>query len=95
MSGGDLVDYGWIRWPGGVLIALGVGAVMIARKPENQGTFVFSLALATLLGGLGLLYSLIMQEYTGTFTFILIPTALMLLISGLMWWGLARAVDNL
>ena len=95
LSGGDLVDYGWLRWPGGFLIALGIGAVMIVRKPANQGPFVFSLALATLFGGLGMLYSLIMQEYTGTFTFILIPTVLMLVIAGLMFWGLGRAIDNL
>jgi hypothetical protein len=95
LSGGDLVDYGWLRWPGGFLIALGIGAVMIARKPQNQGTFVFSLALAGLLGGFGMLYSLIMQEYSGTFIFILIPTVLMLVISGFMWWGLGRAIDNL
>jgi hypothetical protein len=95
MSGGDPVDYGWLRWSGGFLIALGIGAVMVARKPENQGPFVFSLALAGLLGGLGMLYSLIMQEYTGSFQFILIPTALMLLISGFLWWGLGRAKDTL
>ena len=95
LNGGDLVDYGWLRWPGGFLVALGIGAVMIARKPENQGTFIFILALADLLGGLGILYSLIMQEYTGTFTFILVPTVLMLVIAGLMFWGLGRAIDNL
>jgi hypothetical protein len=95
LAGGDLVDYGWLRWPGGFLIALGIGAVMIARKPENQGPFVFCLALADLLGGLGTLYSLIMQEYTGSMRFILIPTALMLLVSGFLWWGLGRAKDSL
>jgi hypothetical protein len=95
LNGGDLVDYGWLRWPGGFLIALGIGAIMVARKPENQGPFVFSLALADLLGGLGMLYSLIMQEYTGSIAFIMVATALLLLFSGFLWWGLGRAKDSL
>jgi hypothetical protein len=95
LSGGDLVDYGWLRWPGGFLIAIGIGSIMVARKPENQGNFVFTIALADLLGGLGMLYSLIIQEYTGSFTFIVIPTALLLIFSGFLFWGLGRAKDNL
>ena len=95
LNGGGLVDYGWLRWPGGFLIAFGIGAIMIARKPENMGPFVFTIALADLLGGLGMLYSLIMVEYTGSFTFILVPTVLLLVFSGFLWWGLGRARDNL
>ena len=95
LSGGDLVDYGWLRWPGGVLIGLGIGAVMVARKLENQGVFVIAIALAILLGGLGMLYSLIMNEYTGTTMFIMVPTAIQLVTSGFMWWGLGRARDNI
>ena len=26
MAGGEPVDFAWLRWPGGVLIALGIGA---------------------------------------------------------------------
>jgi hypothetical protein len=95
LNGGDLVDYGWLRWPGGFLIGLGIGAIMVARKPENQGIFVFTAAMIGLLGGLGMLYSLIAQEYTGSIIFILIPTVLMLVLSGFLWWGLGRAKDNL
>ena len=89
------VDSGWLRWPGGVIIAFGIGALMVFRKPENQGTFVFSIALATLLAGLGLLYSFIMREYSGTTTFIIVPTVLMLVLSIFLWWGRKRAKANL
>jgi hypothetical protein len=95
LGGGNAVDFGWLRWPGGFLIAIGIGSIMVARRPQNQGSFVFTIALADLLGGLGLLYSLIMEEYTGSFTFIVVPTALLLVFSGLLWWGLGRAKDNL
>ena len=84
-------DYGWLRWPGGVLIALAIGALKVYRKPEKQGTFVFSIALGTLLAGLGMLYSLIRTEYTGTTMFITIPTVLILVVSGFLWWGKQRA----
>jgi len=95
LNGGDLVDYGWLRWPGGFLIGIGIGAIMVARKLENQGVFVIAIALATLLGGLGMLYSLIMNEYTGTTMFIMVPTAIQLVTSGFMWSGLGRARDNI
>ena len=89
------IDSGWLRWPGGVIIAFGIGALMVSRKPENQGKFVFSIALATLLSGLGLLYSFIMREYSGTTMFIVIPTVLMLVLSGFLWWGKQRAKTTL
>jgi hypothetical protein len=91
ISGGNPVDYGWLRWPGGVIIALGIGSLMVARKPEKQGIFVFTSALATLLAGLGMLYSWIMREGTGTIMFHAFSTILLLVLSGLLWWGRGRA----
>ena len=90
-SGGNPVDFGWLRWSGGVIIALGIGALLVFRKPEKQGIFVFTCALSTLLAGLGLLYCWIMKEYTGSTMFIAVPTVLLLVISGLLWWGRGRA----
>ena len=93
LSGGNNVDFGWLRWPGGVLIALGIGAIMTFRKPEKQGIFVISIALGTLLAGLGMLYSWIMKEYSGSGTpmFLALPTCLNLVLSGLLWWSRQRA----
>ncbi len=36
MAGGEPVDFAWLRWPGGVLIALGIGALLVFRmqRPE-------------------------------------------------------------
>ncbi len=91
LSGGSPVDFGWLRWPGGVIIALGIGALMVVRKPEKQGIFVIASALGTLLAGLGMLYCWVRKEYTGSEMFLAIPTVLNLLLSGFLWWGRGRA----
>ena len=91
LSRGNPVDFGWLRWSGGVLIALGIGCLMVSSKPEKQGIFVTSMALATLFAGLGILYTWIMQEYSGAIWFTALPTCLFLVLSGLFWWGRGQA----
>jgi hypothetical protein len=91
MSRSTPVEYGWLRWAGGVIIAFGIGAFMVFARPEKQKIFVFSTALATLLSGIGMLVSLIFREYSGTTMFIVTPIVLMFVISGLLWWGRQRA----
>jgi len=91
LSGGNLVDAGWLRWSGGVIIALAIGALMVHSKPEKQNIFVTIMALAHLLSGLGLLYSWIMQEYSGATWFIAVPTCLILILSALLFWGRNQA----
>jgi len=91
LSEGNPVDFNWLRWMGGVVIALGIGALMVSSKPEKQGIFVTSMALATLFAGLGNLYSWIMQEYSGATWFTALPTCLLLVLSGLLWWGRGQA----
>jgi hypothetical protein len=73
LSGANPVDFGWVRWPGGILIALGIGAFMVFRKPEKQGIFVFMSALSTSLAVLAKLCSWIMGEYTESTIFIVVP----------------------
>ena len=91
LSEGTPVDFGWLRWSGGVLLALGIGCLMVSSKPEKQGIFVTSMALATLFAGLGMLYSWIMHEYSGTTMFKALPTCLLLAVSCLLWWGRGQA----
>jgi hypothetical protein len=91
LSGGNPIDLSWLRWSGGVLIALGIGTLMVFSKPEKQGIFVVSIALAYLLAGLGLLYSWIMHEYSGATWFIALPTCLTLVLSVLLFWSRSKA----
>jgi hypothetical protein len=91
LIGGNPVEFGWLRWSGGVIIALGIGALMVYNNPEKQGIFVTSMVLATLFGGLGSLYSWIMQEFSAATWFIALITCLLLVLSSLLWWGRGKA----
>jgi hypothetical protein len=91
MAGGDPVDYGWLRWPGGVLIALGISALVVMRRPAKQGVFVTTIALACSLAGLALLYSWIVNEYGGATWFIAVPAVIILVLAVLLWWGRVQA----
>ena len=94
-SGGEPVFHGWLRWAGGLCIAVGIGSLMVMRKPKNQGIFVTTIALGTLLTGLALLYAWINLEEGANVMFTAMPTILMLVISGLLWWGRQNAKDIL
>jgi hypothetical protein len=94
-SGGDPVPASWFRWMGGIIVALGIGSVFAARKPEKQRIFVVTMALVTLFAGLAMLYSWVAGEHSGSTMFIVLPLALNLLLSGFLWWGLRRAEDML
>jgi hypothetical protein len=95
LSGGEPVFSGWLRWSGGTIIALGIGALMTMRNPKNQGIFVTTIALGTLLAGLALVYSWITLEGRGNVWFTALPTILVLLVSALLWWSLFKAKDIL
>jgi hypothetical protein len=91
LAGGNTVDPALLRLLGSLFIALGIGTFMVYSKPEKQGIFVLSIALGYLLAGLGLLYSLIMHEYTGATWFLAMHTCLILVISVLLFWGRSKA----
>ena len=91
IAGGNPVDLGWLRWPGGILIAFGIGALLVRRNPAKQGIFVLSISLGTLLSGLALLYSWIVHEYSAGMWFIALSTIVVLVLSALLWWGRQKA----
>ncbi len=96
MLGEETINPNWIRWPGGVLIALAYGAFRVIRNPVNQDTFIKVLALATLFAGLALLYELIFEmepQYVVFFT--VVPCIGQLIISALLWIGRQQASDIL
>ena len=95
LSGSAPVDSGWLRWPGGTLTALGIGALLVLRNPKNQGIFVTTSALGTLLAGLAMVHSWINPEVGSNVSFTALNAILLLLISALLWWGRQKAKDIL
>jgi uncharacterized membrane protein YobD (UPF0266 family) len=95
LSGGAPVFHGWLRWSGGVLISLGVGAVLVYNNPKNQGIFVTTIALGCLLTGLALVWTWIKMEEGANIWFTALPAIVTLLLSGLLWWGRKQARDVL
>ena len=94
-SGSEPVFHGWLRWSGGVLIALGIGAILVMRKPEKQDPFVISIALGSLLTGLALVYAWITTEDDVKIWFTALPAILTLVLSALLWWSRYQARDIL
>ncbi|MFC2112953.1 DUF4345 family protein [Bacteroidota bacterium] len=95
LSGSEPVFHGWLRWSGGVLIALGVGTILVLRKPEKQDPFVITIAIGSLLSGLALVFAWITAEEEANIWFTALPAVLTLVMSALLWWGRYQARDIL
>jgi uncharacterized protein YjeT (DUF2065 family) len=95
VSGSTSIPHGWIRWSGGLLVALGIGAIAVSRKPARQAVFVNTATLGILLTGLGLLFSWIFGETVGGTWFIALPTVLALVFALLLLWSSRKAKDVL
>ena len=95
MSGGQPVFHGWLRWSGGVLIALGIGAILVYINPKHQGIFVTTIALGCLLCGLGLLWPLINREEGSKLWFTALPAIIVFALAILLWWSRSKAKEIL
>jgi hypothetical protein len=85
----------WIRWTGGPLIALGIGAIQVFRKPARQRVFVTISTVTALLIGLGLLYSKIFDHSTSSTWFHMFPCLVNLALFGLLLWARQGAKEIL
>jgi hypothetical protein len=95
LSGGAPVFHGWLRWSGGILIALGLGAILVYNDPQHQGIFVTIVALGCLLCCIGLLWALISVEEGGKLMFTALPAFITFALAILLWVGRAKAKDVL
>ncbi len=95
MSGGDPVYHGWLRWPGGVIVAVGIGTILVFLKPKGQGIFVTTIALACLFTGIALVWAWLTIEEGSNVWFTAIPAIVLLALSGLLWWSRQLAKDIL
>ena len=96
MSGGEPILPGWIRWSGGVLLALGIGSIMIIRNPVKQGIFVTSMCIGSLLVGLANVYELIFHwDSSYNLYNTLIPAIVLIILSILFWISLRQSKEIL
>ena len=95
LSGGAPVFHGWLRWSGGVIIALGVGSILVYLKPKGQGIFVTTIAIGTLLAGLAMLWTWINIEEGSNVWFTALPTIVLFALSVLLWWSRQKAKNIL
>jgi len=95
LSGEASLALGWIRWSGGPLIALGIGSILVYRKPQGQGVFVVTSMLSGLLVGLGLLYSKLFDGSTVYTWFHMTPCFINLAIFVLLLWARQGAKEML
>jgi len=95
-AGGDPIPSSWLRWIGGIMIPLGIGAIMVFRNPYKQGIFITTIAIGNLLCGLILLYSLFFENTGIGYTMAtLAPAIVSLILSGLFWLCLNQSGDLL
>ncbi len=89
-TGSEPIPPAWIRWSGGILISLGIGAIMIFRNPKKQGIFIMMSAIGTLIVGLTNLYE-VFFESVGNIWYALPPAIVNLILSALLWISLKQA----
>ena len=92
-ASGDALD-GLVatRWAGGVLVGLGVGAVMVLLKPAGQRTFVSAMAIHTTLATAAVAFSIAGGELDVVDAwFRWVSLVLLFVLAGFLWLARWRA----
>lgn len=85
-----------VRWGGAILVAFGVGALMVYARPKGQRTFVTSMALQDAGVTAALVYSSLADELAYLDTWFVIALIGATALSGLyLWFARFKARDLL
>ncbi len=95
LGGSPAFAYFSLRWSGGVLLGLGLGAYSMLRDPRHQLPMFTAFATGTLLAGLGKVWSGIAGEYSGATWWYYATLVGTLGVSILMWITRYRAKELL
>ena len=95
LSGSDPVFHGWLRWSGGTLVALAIGAILVYRKPAGQGIFITTIAIGSSLVSLALFCAWATIEEGSSVLFTAVPAFVTLLLAVLLWLSRQKAKDIL
>jgi len=96
MSGGEPIPFFWINWFGGVMLALGIGCILVLRNPVKQGIFVTTVCLGSLITALSLYHQYIFL-YDDSYNMLnaLIPAIILTVMAILLWLSLRQSKDIL
>jgi len=96
MTGGEPIPWFWINWFGGVLLALGVGCILVIRNPVKQGIFVTTICIAAIVTALAL-YHQVIFSWDNSYNMLntLIPAILLTINSILLWLSLRQSKEIL
>ena len=95
-SGSVAFPAGWIRFIGPVYIALGIGSIMVIRKPNKQGIFITAVCIGAFLQGLTLIYTALFEyEEMGNIWRTIVPAIYILILSVLLFISLKKSKEIL
>lgn len=95
-SGSVAFPAGWIRFVGPIYLSLGIGTVLVLRKPAKQGIFVTSMCIGSFMLGLTLLYTAMFEyEDMGNPLRTVIPAIFILIISLMFFISLRKSKEIL
>ncbi len=87
LTGGAAFDAGWIRWSGGLMLAVAYGQFRVMNAPAKQGTMVITVNIASLLIAIALIVSFVTQEIHVFLFWIVLPIVLTVVHTVLMFLG--------
>ena len=96
MTGGEPIPWFWINWIGGVMLALGVGCILVYRNPVKQGIFVTTVCIGAIVTALALFHQVIFfwnDSYNMLNT--LIPAIVLTVTAILLWLSLRQSKEIL
>jgi hypothetical protein len=96
MTGGEPIPWFWINWIGGVMLALGVGCILVYRNPVKQGIFVTTVLIGAVVTALALYHQVIFfwnDSYNMLNT--LIPAIVLTVTAILLWLSLRQSKEIL
>lgn len=92
LSGGEPIPVFWINYFGGVMLALGVGCILVVRKPVKQGIFVTTIFLGAIVTALALYHQVVfMWDDSYNMMNALIPAIVLTLMAMLLGASLRRS----
>ena len=96
MTGGEPIPYFWINWFGGLMLAVGIGCILVIRNPAKQGIFVTAVLIASIVTALAL-YQQVFFSWDDSYNMLvtLIPAIILTINAILLLLSLRQSKDIL